>query len=433
MRPLPLALFTFLVLSDPALADEPVVPPAASCPGLPPYPASERASGVSGKVVIKVVIDATGAASEVTVAAGLGPAFDQLALEAAKKCTFTAATVGDKPVPAAIELSVDFVAPPAPARLEGQVVGELGEPLAGASVTAGSSSTLTDVAGRFTLDFDPPPDGELWVMVARPEYSEVAVIERLLPGETRHGRYQLVKKKIAETQIHGNRMLPPPPKVDRTPQVSHFQITRADIDRTPGALEDISRVVQDMPGVVADPDLMATFFVRGGGPEEVGYYLDGVPLANPFHLGGFASIYNPMLIESADFFAGGVPARYEPALSGVLDVGYATGETTRPKVQADVSMNTAKARIDTPTGIEGLSVLVSARRSYFELYFAGLREVGNQLKLSLIGEGYVAPDITEYTARVNYRRGKHQLTATFLRASDGLSFIVNPGEQVLVN
>ena len=96
-----------------------------------------------------------------------------------------------------------------------------------------------------------------------------------------------------------------------------------------------------------------------------------MPLSNPFHLGGFASLYNPMLIETAEFYAGGTPARYEPALSGVLEVRYVTGETTGLKAQVDVSMHTAKALVNTPTGVEGLSVLLAARRSYFELYFAG--------------------------------------------------------------
>jgi hypothetical protein len=58
-------------------------------------------------------------------------------------------------------------------------------------------------------------------------------------------------------------------------------------------MEDMSRAVQQLPGVAADPDLLANFFVRGGGPEETIFYLDGIPLSNPYHLGGFASIFNP--------------------------------------------------------------------------------------------------------------------------------------------
>ncbi len=257
----------------------------------------------------------------------------------------------------------------------------------------------------FTIDFVPPPP---------PAPPEAPVPEA--PGA-----------RGMETRVVGSRLLPDAPEVDATPQVSRYHISAADIDRTPGAMEDISRVVATLPGVAADPDLLATFFVRGGGPNEVLFYLDGVPLANPFHLGGFATLYNPMMLESADFYAGSAPGRYEPALSGVLDVHYASGETSTPRVWADVSMQSAKLRVDTPTGIEGLSVSLAGRRSFFELYFAGLRALG------IVGSNYVAPDIGEYLVRAHYRKGPHTLTATYLHATDGFSFLVKPGEEVLVD
>jgi len=76
---------------------------------------------------------------------------------------------------------------------------------------------------------------------------------------------------------------------------------------------------------------------------------------------------------------------------------------------------------------EGLSATVSMRRSYFEAYFTVLQA------LKLFGSNAVSPEITELLARVNYRRGNHTTTASFIHASDGLDFIVKPGEQLLVN
>ena len=63
-------------------------------------------------------------------------------------------------------------------------------------------------------------------------------------------------------------------KVDVTPTVSRYELTRRDIELTPGSLEDISRTVQSLPGVVADPGLLATFFVRGGDADEILFYLE---------------------------------------------------------------------------------------------------------------------------------------------------------------
>src|SRR5256885_11806893 len=99
-----------------------------------------------------------------------------------------------------------------------------------------------------------------------------------------------------------------------TPTVSRYQLTRRDIELTPGSLEDVARAVQSMPGVVGDPGLLATFFVRGGEADETVFYLDGVPLRNAFHLGGFASVFNPELIDNVELYAGAQPARYRSSL-----------------------------------------------------------------------------------------------------------------------
>jgi TonB family protein len=412
-----------------ATASEETIPPGASCPGMPAYPSSEIPSQRRGRITVRISIDAAGVATDISVAAGMGQPFDDAALEAARKCTFRAASRDGKPVPSGIEMAVDFVPPPLAARIDGEVVGELGESLGGATVTSGGgASTVTEENGRFSIQLDIPDTTDVWFAASKPGFDAAYATQKdVHPGESRHIRLVLKKAQRYETKVSASRLLPEVPAVDRTPMVSHFEITKADIDRTEGALEDISRVVQTLPGVAGDPDLLATFFVRGGGPDEIEYYLDQVPLDNPFHLGGFASIYNPALIDSADFYAGGSPARYEPSLSGALDVRYISGETSQPHAYVDVSMNTAKAFVDSPTDIPGVSVLLSARRSYYELYFAGLQAA------HIVGENFVAPDIGEYLARLNWRIGRQQITATYLLANDGLSFEATPGEQILVN
>ena len=412
---------------DAGVAAEVIVNPTAQCAGSPPYPSSEKASGVRGVVVLRVTLSGTGAVTALEVGPGLGSAFDQAALESAKECHFTGASRGGVPVPAIIELSVEFTPPVEPWVLEGVVVGELGEPLSGAEIRFGGQAAIANGKGRFHLEYDAVPAGDAWVMVSNEGFANKGFPEVFRAGQTTRVKYVLLKQKVGETRIEGSRLLETLPDVDHTPQVSRFTITRADIDKNPGALEDIARVVQQIPGVAADPDLLATFFVRGGGPEEVVFYLDGVPLTNPYHLGGFASIFNPMMIDSADFFAGGIPARYEPALSGAFEVKYATGETNKPKLWADLSMLTAKMRADVPMGQEGLSATISLRRSYLEAYFAVLAA------FKIFGSNVVAPDITELLARVNYHHGNHTTTASVIYAADGLNFVIKPGEQVLVN
>ena len=326
---------------------------------------------------------------------------------------------------AAAEAQQPGVAPPAagPARIEGVVVNGRGQPIAHATVSTPFGSTVTDKQGAFSLPLQLAAEETVEVTVIEPAIAADIFEERLRPGETRKVRYAL-RSSLSAT-VRESRLLPRVPDPDRTPVLGKYVLDRADIDRTPGSMEDISRAIAALPGVVADPDLLATFSVRGGAPEETVDYLDGVPLSNPFHLGGFASVYNPMLISSAQFFSGTPPSRYESSLSGALDVTYETGETKSLHIEGDVSMQTAKIAAQIPTGVDGLSLTFSFRRSFFELYFSALRAA------HVLNSDYVAPDIGEYFGRAYWVLGAHHLSLTYVRATDGFSFLLKPGEKPL--
>ena len=400
------------------------VPPAMQCPAPPQYPAAERAARRSGSVLLHVSVSPAGEITDVSIVRPLSPAFDDAAEQALRRCSFTGATRDGVPVPAVLELTIQFAPPVDTARIEGLVVGSKGEPIAGATVSGGGASAVTDARGAFSLQLELADEETVMVTVFRKGIAAQIFEERMVPGVTRSAHYAIVDHSLSYTII-GDDLLPAAPAPDRTPAVSHYLLGKADIDRAPGSMEDIARAIATLPGVVADPDLLATFVVRGGAPEETIDYLDGVPLSNPFHLGGFASVYNPMLIESADFSAGVTPARYQSSLSGALDVRYASGESKELHLEADLSMQTAKIRVQAPTGIEGLSVMGAFRRSFFEVYFGALRAA------HVISDDYVAPEIGEYFGRLFYRRGNHRLTLSYLRATDGFSFLLKPGEKPL--
>jgi TonB family protein len=423
-----ITLLATLVFSQMDAGSPPViVPPTANCTEQPKYPTAEKSTGIAGVVALKISLDANGKVTEKKVMSSPGESFDKEALLATDSCQFSQATVDGIGAASVIEMNLEFVPPIEPWILDGEVVGELGEALEKANVSFGNENVVTDKQGHFKLELTSIPSGDEWVTVDKEGYALKGFPEVFKGGSTTKVRYALFKKAQYETRVEGSRVLPSVPEADSTPQVSRYTLTRADIDRTPGALEDISRVVQQLPGVAADPDLLANFFVRGGSPEETIIFIDGVPQSNPFHLGGFASIINPLLIDQADFFGGAAPAKYEPALSGVLDIKYVRPDVKKLKVLADVSMLTAKVRADIPLGIDGLSAVVSFRRSYFEAYFAVLKAV------KLFGQSVVAPDITEGFARLMYRKSNHLTLLTFTHASDGFSFVVKPGEQVLIN
>lgn len=93
--------------------------------------------------------------------------------------------------------------------------------------------------------------------------------------------------------------------------VSMRRIGTEEIDLTPGANRDISKVVQSAPGVLSLPTANRNdVLVRGGGANENRYYLDGIeiPVLNHFAVqggsGGNASLVNQSCSNPSTFIRG---------------------------------------------------------------------------------------------------------------------------------
>lgn len=402
----------------------------------PPYPPEAKAARVVGTVHLQMLVDELGEVTEVQLVSGPGSALNEAALVAATQYRFRAARYKGQPVAVRIDFRMHFSleerAPTTLAALQGQVVDARGKAVVGAEIELleAGGTAASDNEGRFL--FSPLSPGIYTAQVSAPGF---APRERTIEVTARHlteARIVLAARRenVYETLVVGRRLRDEvrrlPLQVDPAPVVSHFELTRRDIELTPGSLEDVSRAIQSIPGVVGDPGLLATFFVRGGDSDEVIFYLDGIPIANPFHLGGFVTLFNPELITAIDFFAGGQSAKHRNSLSGILDVTYDEGDPEIYEGLVDVSMNTAKASVAGPTPLSGLSFMVAARRSYFEAYFAMMRRIG------LVGSDFAAPDFGEYLVKGTYQSGAHRGQMLFVQSADGLSFASHPADDTII-
>ena len=117
--------------------------------------------------------------------------------------------------------------------------------------------------------------------------------------------------------------------------------------------------------------------VRGGGPGENAYYLDGIRIPQINHFatqgtaGGALALVNADFIEDATFFTGGFPVVYGDALSSVLTIQNRPG--TQDGIAGDVTLGASEAGVtlDGPLGEEG-NWLFSVRRSYLQFLFEAL-------------------------------------------------------------
>jgi hypothetical protein len=104
-----------------------------------------------------------------------------------------------------------------------------------------------------------------------------------------------------------------------TPSV--VSISGAEVRRVPAIGEaDVLRSVALLPGVVARNDFSAGFNVRGGEADQNLVLLDGIPIYNPFHLGGLFGTFIDKAVSGVDVLTGAFPSRYGGRLSSVLDV-----------------------------------------------------------------------------------------------------------------
>lgn len=159
-------------------------------------------------------------------------------------------------------------------------------------------------------------------------------------------------------------------------KTSSFLIAPVDIAGSAGALQDVSRYVQALPGVViGTDDFRNDLIVRGGSPLENLYVVDNVEIpninsfANFASAGGTVSILDVQLIDSVTFLTGGYPAPFGNRTSSVLQVAQREGRRDRIAGRATVGFAGAGGVVEGPIGSTSKgSWIVSARRSFLDLF-----------------------------------------------------------------
>ena len=166
-------------------------------------------------------------------------------------------------------------------------------------------------------------------------------------------------------------------KTEESP-VSLKTIGIAEIEKSPGANRDISKVIQSYAGVLSSPSFRNDIIIRGGGPSESRFYLDGVEVPNINHFatqgasGGAVGILNADLIREVNYYSGAFPSDRGNALSGVFEFSQVDGNADKLKFKGSLGASEVSATVDGPLS-EKTSFIVSARRSYLKLLFTALK------------------------------------------------------------
>ena len=229
---------------------------------------------------------------------------------------------------------------------------------------------VTDAEGHFNIGEVPP--GIYRLQASAVGYKTILTPEYIV--STKDLTIQIETEENL-TELEGVTVTASPFRRDPESPVGLRIIGLQEIEKSPGANRDISRIVQSYPGVAFSPaGYRNDLIVRGGSPSENRFYLDGVEIPNINHFstqgasGGPVGIINADLIREVNFYTGAFPTDRGNAMSSVLDFKLRDGYMERNSLKATLGASEVSLASNGHIG-KKTSYLVSVRQSYLQFLF----------------------------------------------------------------
>ena len=285
--------------------------------------------------------------------------------------------------------------------LSGKIIEENQSPLFGASVVLEGTSfgAITDESGQYIIPNIPP--GTYTVKVSYLGFTAQTVFNfqiKSVGTPPLNFTLQEASESLDEVVL----ALSPITRPKETP-LSTQSLSAVEIASYPGSNNDVVQVAQTLPGV--SPSIGGfrnDLIIRGGAPNEVVYYLDGIEIPNINHFstqgsaGGPVGMLNVSFISDVRLSASAFGAQYNNPLSGVLqftqrDVnpeGF-SGNFRLSASEAAITLETPLSKTNTGETAK-TDVMFSVRRSYLQFLF------------ELIGLP-IRPDYWDYQYKLNHK------------------------------
>lgn len=174
------------------------------------------------------------------------------------------------------------------------------------------------------------------------------------------------------------------------------KLTSEEIRVNPGGNFDVSKVIQVLPGVAGGTTANRNdIIVRGGGPSENVYYLDGIeiPVLNHFQTqgasGGATGMLNVSFINDVQLTSSAFDSRYDNALASTFVIKQRNGNPNKFGGNMRLSGSEFAATLEGPVS-DKTTFLASARRSYLKYLFQVL-------------DLPIRPDYWDFQYKVNHK------------------------------
>jgi hypothetical protein len=243
-----------------------------------------------------------------------------------------------------------------------------GEELIGASVVIKELQTgvLTNTYGYYSINI---PAGKYTIIVTYVGYKQVTKTVDITQGNARVNiELSEEKRELNEVVVSGDK--PDATNVEQN-KMSVIKMEMKEVKKIPLLLGevDIVKVIQLLPGIQAAGDGNTLYVVRGGNVDHNLVQLDEAVVYNPSHIVGFFSVFNGDAIKDFEIYKGGIPANYGGRLASVLDVRMKDGNNKKFTASGGIGLLSSRVTLEGPIQKDKSSFMISARRSYFDLFF----------------------------------------------------------------
>jgi len=197
------------------------------------------------------------------------------------------------------------------------------QPLVGATILLEGTSygVVTDETGYFVIDEIPSNSYNVFASYLG---FETQILSNVIVKSV--GNIPLLfELETASESLDEVVIVRSPFRTSRDTPLSTQTFSAVEIETYPGGNNDITKVVQSMPGI--SPSIGGfrnDIIIRGGAPNETVYYLDGIEIPNINHFstqgsaGGPVGMINVSFVRDVTLSSSSFGAEYDNPLSGVL-------------------------------------------------------------------------------------------------------------------
>ncbi len=287
--------------------------------------------------------------------------------------------------------------------LKGQVLDSENKlPLSGANILINDTAfgAISDTDGYFTVDNI--PQNYYTISVSYMGYKTKQIVDVWI----RPNAYDFLAISLDQTVLNFKNIIVENSFFSKS-IVDEFQavsFNNDEIRRSPGAGQEISRVLNSLPSVASVGENRQDMMVRGGGPTENGFIIDNIHIPNISHFNtsdgrsnGPIGIINTEIVQNLNFYANGFSSKFGNKLSSYGEIDYRDG-------------NNEKLELNLGLGLGGLGALVEGPLTSKSTYILSYRKSYLNIISDLINAGGL-PSYDDFQGKITFKpNNSHKIT-----------------------